>query len=781
MKNKKTKKIKKNSGFKLPPHEHIFVISALSQKQGWGITQCNIPKTWTVTDGEGETVMVIDTGWSNHIDLGDNLVKGISTVGGKIDDAEGHGCISPDTYIHTNFCGIEKIETLYNRIPIPEQFDEKTKSHIKDIRSMGLKTYSLNNITGKTEIDNIQFLHKTPINNKIININLTGNIKYKLTPWHPVYTYNPKQHNKFDIIKKRADELQVNDKMIFAKGEFAGHLVNDYFRIQGLKYRRCINCGYKHEFKQERKNRWQCKKCNTGKYVDEINSYLVTEDLAYLCGLILTDGHLHNPKTHQYRIEITSTTPEILEQAKQKFTNLGFNSSYIRQEKARCNRLIIDNKELHTILINLGLLYIRKTYNQTLPEFVGKSPYNVQCAFIAGVIDGDGCISKITGKNRVTGVSKTFIEQFCCLLNSINISAGYQISNNKSYSGFTKRDGTNAILYNSTFQTLNDTIIKYMIHPKRRERAIDQLKHQKFQLSARCIKNIDSGEYTGNFYDFTVEKNHTYLANGHFVSNTHCAGIIAAQNNETGMVGVAPKAKVIAVKALDDNGSGSFTTIAKALEYAIKIKPSVISMSLGSPTCTKRIENAIKKLYDMNIPIICAAGNSGSAGVDYPGKYTETIAIAAYDEKGKIANFSAIGEEVDFAAPGVGIYSTYLNNQYSILSGTSMACPFIAGVVALLLAKHKKQEANGGRNDCKTIEEIRTHLLKYTIDKGYVGKDKNWGYGVIDIETMMLDTNDSVPEIPPETHPENKEPEIIIPQVTHKSFWEWFLGLFRNY
>lgn len=250
---------------------------------------------------------------------------------------------------------------------------------------------------------------------------------------------------------------------------------------------------------------------------------------------------------------------------------------------------------------------------------------------------------------------------------------------------------------------------------------------------------------------------------------THCAGIIAAKNNSTGMVGVAPKAKVIAVKALGDDGSGSFSAIANALEYALTIKPTVISMSLGATSCTKRIEVLIKKLHKIGIPIVCAAGNDGKRGVDFPGKYPETIAIAAYDKNGKIANFSAVGEQVDFAAPGVGIYSTYLNDRYSVLNGTSMACPFVAGVIALLISKHKKQAENGGENDCKTVDEIRQHLLKYTIDKGYVGKDDNWGYGVLDVEGMMLASNDPSLDLPVWEEPKD-EP---------KSLWEKFLALFR--
>ncbi len=240
--------------------------------------------------------------------------------------------------------------------------------------------------------------------------------------------------------------------------------------------------------------------------------------------------------------------------------------------------------------------------------------------------------------------------------------------------------------------------------------------------------------------------------NGH---QTHCVGIICAKNNGIGMVGVAPKAKAVCVKALSKSGGGSYLGLAKSLDYAIRTKPDIVSMSLGGSGPSPILQSKIKKLYDMNIPVICAAGNTGQGGVNWPAAFDETIAVAAHDKNGQIANFSSRGEKVEWAAPGVNIYSTFLNNTYASLNGTSMACPFIAGVVALMLAKHKKQEKETGQNDCKTVAQIREHLLKYTMDKGRLGKDNAWGYGVIDVEKLI----ESEPEIPhpyPEPEPKPK-------------------------
>ena len=231
-----------------------------------------------------------------------------------------------------------------------------------------------------------------------------------------------------------------------------------------------------------------------------------------------------------------------------------------------------------------------------------------------------------------------------------------------------------------------------------------------------------------------VDGEDIYDYNGH---QTHCVGIICAKNNNQGFVGVAPKAKAVCFKALNKSGSGSYSQIAKALESVKELRPDVVSMSLGGSKPSVAMHEFIKDLYAMNIPVVCAAGNSGLAGVGYPAAFPETIAVGAFDQYGKIASFSSRGSQVDWAAPGANIYSTYLKNSYASLSGTSMACPFMAAIIALMISKHKKQEKETGKNDCKTVEDIRQHLLKYTNDKGSVGKDNDWGYGIVDIEKLI--------------------------------------------
>ena len=303
--------------------------------------------------------------------------------------------------------------------------------------------------------------------------------------------------------------------------------------------------------------------------------------------------------------------------------------------------------------------------------------------------------------------------------------------------------------------------------------------------------HIDIGDNAVEGANF-IEGEDIYDYNGH---QTHCVGIISAKNNQQGFGGVAPKAKCVCFKALNKNGSGNYTQIAKALKAVKELNPDIVSMSLGGSRPSPEMHEVIKELYEMNIPVVCAAGNSGFSGVGYPAAFPETIAVAAYDKYGKISSFSSRGPEVDWAAPGSNIYSTYLNNTYASLSGTSMACPFMAGVIALMIAKHNKQEKETGKNDCKTVEDIRNHLLKYTNDKGSVGRDNDWGYGVVDAEKMitggssetttqkptttMAPTTTPSPPEPPKIKPPAAPPERPVheepkksPEVPETPFWK---------
>jgi subtilisin family serine protease len=172
--------------------------------------------------------------------------------------------------------------------------------------------------------------------------------------------------------------------------------------------------------------------------------------------------------------------------------------------------------------------------------------------------------------------------------------------------------------------------------------------------------------------------------NGH---GTHVAGIIAALDNEIGVVGVANGVDLYAVKVLDRRGSGYLSDIIEGLEWAITNDMDVVNMSLGTSTYVGVFDDAVQKVVNAGIIVVAAAGNDGPAenSVDYPGAFNGVIAVAATSSNDEVAAWSSRGPQVDLAAPGVGIYSTYKGSAYATMSGTSMASPHVAGVVALLL------------------------------------------------------------------------------------------------
>ncbi len=213
--------------------------------------------------------------------------------------------------------------------------------------------------------------------------------------------------------------------------------------------------------------------------------------------------------------------------------------------------------------------------------------------------------------------------------------------------------------------------------------------------------------------------------NGH---GTHVAGTIAAEDNSFGVVGVAPKAKIYALKVLDRNGSGYLSDIIEALDWAIQNKIQVVNMSLGTSSDVTSFHDAVQRVNTSGIVQVAAAGNNSGA-VIYPAAYPEVIAVSAVDKTDTIASWSSRGPEVDLAAPGVDIYSTYLSSTYKTLSGTSMASPHVAGTVALLLTQIPKCDYDG--NGVCSPAEVEQRLESTAQDLGSPGRDDLYGAGLV--------------------------------------------------
>lgn len=166
---------------------------------------------------------------------------------------------------------------------------------------------------------------------------------------------------------------------------------------------------------------------------------------------------------------------------------------------------------------------------------------------------------------------------------------------------------------------------------------------------------------------------------------THCAGTAGATtDNGIGVAGVGFNCRLMPVKVLDKNGSGTVAELVQGIYFAVNNGAKVISLSLVSSSGSQSLQNAVDYAWNHGVVICCAAGNSGSTTVRYPAGYTNSIAVASTTSSDERSSFSNYGPWVDVAAPGSSIYSTVAPNGYSWKSGTSMAAPHVAGLAALL-------------------------------------------------------------------------------------------------
>ncbi|GEM_PF-3167238 len=195
-----------------------------------------------------------------------------------------------------------------------------------------------------------------------------------------------------------------------------------------------------------------------------------------------------------------------------------------------------------------------------------------------------------------------------------------------------------------------------------------------------------------------------------------------------GVVGVAYDSELYAVKVLDSTGNGQISDVIEGIEWAVANDMDIISMSIGTTAYSQAFEEACDHAYSSDVLLVAASGNSGdgditSNNVEYPAKFDSVMAVSAIDSTGIAPIWSSDGDEVELAAPGVSIYSTFLNDDYTTESGTSMATPFVAGVAALVKSE----------NQSMTSQEVRELLCSTATDIGSSGKDPVYGFGLVTI------------------------------------------------
>ena len=246
------------------------------------------------------------------------------------------------------------------------------------------------------------------------------------------------------------------------------------------------------------------------------------------------------------------------------------------------------------------------------------------------------------------------------------------------------------------------------------------------------VANIAGGEnfVSGRGKDKTPDPDAWNDGHGH---GTHCAGIVAADDNGFGVVGVAPDAWLYGVKVLDDRGRGKASDFIRGVEWSVdgpdgvhgnEDDAEIISISLRMyDTIENSVTAACDAAYAAGLLLISSAGNTSGGGVTPPAGHPSVVAVSAIDASNTIAWFSADGPEVELTAPGVGIYSTYRNGGYTSMDGTSMSCPHVAGAAALAWATGYYVHGSAVRCQLKrTATPLGTLPLP----------NEQYGYGLVD-------------------------------------------------
>jgi len=170
---------------------------------------------------------------------------------------------------------------------------------------------------------------------------------------------------------------------------------------------------------------------------------------------------------------------------------------------------------------------------------------------------------------------------------------------------------------------------------------------------------------------------------------THVAGTVAAHTgNGLGVAGTSPNAELAICKALNGAGVGFVADIAACIDWSWKTAGAkIISMSLGSEKGTSTEQRAVKDADAAGVLIIAAAGNGYDSAPNYPAYYPEVMSVASFNQAGVISDFSTCNSDVEIAAPGEDVWSTFPENTYGVISGTSMATPHVAGAAALVMSE----------------------------------------------------------------------------------------------
>ena len=204
---------------------------------------------------------------------------------------------------------------------------------------------------------------------------------------------------------------------------------------------------------------------------------------------------------------------------------------------------------------------------------------------------------------------------------------------------------------------------------------------------------------------------------------THVTGTIAAiGGNDRGVVGVIRNGQVkLHIVKVFGRGGAATSTIIRGFQECVSAGANVVNMSLGGGGYSRTFNDVISRAYNQGVLVIASAGNDGNSVKNYPASYPSVMSVAAVDSRNRKASFSQFNDQVDIAAPGVGVLSTVPGRRYANFDGTSMSSPHVAGVAALVWSHFPN----------KTARQIRQALESTAQDLGSAGRDDSFGHGLV--------------------------------------------------
>jgi subtilisin family serine protease len=280
------------------------------------------------------------------------------------------------------------------------------------------------------------------------------------------------------------------------------------------------------------------------------------------------------------------------------------------------------------------------------------------------------------------------------------------------------------------------------------------------------VDDIHGWHFLHQYNGSTWEPYENPIVDDHNGHGTHVVGTAAAEtNNAVGVAGVSWGARAMIVKALDDQGNGYYSDVARGIVYAADNGAQVINLSLGAESQDQVLEDAVNYAYQRGALLVAAAGNDDSV-VYYPAAYDHVMAVAATSSDDQRAGFSNQGPQVDIAAPGVQILSTWLqsylywgNGSPGEESGTSMAAPHVSGAAALLWSWRPDWSSD-------QIEQRLEHTADDVNAATLPGRDNELGWGRLNVYRALRDLTPGPTPTPTRTAPRPTAGETEPPTAT---------------